>query len=75
MSCYLTCQNHQYYQCHSLVRPKNHAGLIMYIWPIPGHYKTELICKEYLTTTYKLQPNHYFRELLENFGKIRLILS
>jgi len=45
-------KNRQNCQSRSLVRPKNHAGLMLaYIWPIPGHYNNELICKEYLTTT------------------------
>ena len=56
----------------SLVRLKNHVGLFIYIWPVPGHYKTELICKEYLTTTWKLQTNLYSRKLWEHFSEIRL---
>ena len=34
-----------------VVQPKNCVGLIIYIWPTPGHYETELIGKEYFWPT------------------------
>ena len=42
---------------------------------LSGYSKTELIYKEYLTATLKLQPNVYSQKLREHFDEICFILS